>query len=213
MATCLMASPGWAQPGTTEESPEVRQLLQTLAERLAERQASSPQRKRVTQLGTMARSHIDEPQLVVRVYDLGDLFALAPSYPAEHRSDLSGPGGPVFPDTTTAQLRGTGGTGGMGMGMGGMGMGGMGGMWNVHEPTAAAASLTPSPRVLPQMFAPAGRNVTEARTSLDELIEAITSTIAPDQWDAVGGPCSIAPPDRRTPWPPTPPRRRSPSPA
>ena len=38
----------------------------------------------------------------------------------------------------------------------------------------------------------AGGSVQSPRTSMDELIEAISSTIEPTQWDSVGGPCSIA---------------------
>jgi len=69
------------------------------------------------------------------------------------------------------------------------GMGGMGGaMWSVPGQTPGAQ---PVPRhVLPQMFA--GGSAQSPRTSMDDLVNAITSTIEPTKWDEVGGPCAIA---------------------
>ena len=186
----FLGSPGWAQPSGGQVQ-QMRQQLQSLQEQLSALESGQPERPRVTQLGsTRAPVEEKEPELIVRIYDLSDLFTVAPPYPAYRSGDLRGPGPffaePFFPVRDGSEPKGGGamGMGGMGGGMGGMG----GGMYSVPAPAPGPQSR---PRdILPQMFA--GGSVQSPRTSMDDLIDAITSTIEPTQWDQVGGPAAIA---------------------
>ena len=64
-------------------------------------------------------------------------------------------------------------------------------MFNV-DPQPSPSLRTPR-HILPQMSAGSmGGFVDTPRTSIDSLIDAITTTIAPEDWDDVGGPGSIA---------------------
>jgi hypothetical protein len=66
-------------------------------------------------------------------------------------------------------------------------------MFNINQPPAMGPNL--SPQILPQMLGAEAASGTPdvARTSIDELIEAITKTISPSDWSEMGGRCSIAP--------------------
>jgi hypothetical protein len=177
---------------------EIRDQMRVLQEKLRlleDSDTSSITRQRTTQLGhTPLRE--EEPEIVVRVYDLSDLLALVASYPAMVASDLGPFDTPLFPSSEPS----LGGTGAMGMG----GMGGMGGGFfqvgaDGTKPRPHARSQepksSPEPKVYPQ-FAPskpAPGGINGGRISLDDLINAITSIIEPTQWDQVGGQCSIVP--------------------
>lgn len=197
-AVWMAALPGWAQ-GPAEEARQLRQDLERIQEKLKTLEANPSAKRRVTEL-TAPRLKLEEPQLQVRIYDVSDLFAVAPPYAAYNLSDFGGQTplvmgyppnrSPLFP-STTGSWSGTAGFGGMGMGgMGGMG-GGMGtggrgaggGMFNVYQtPPSSHSHSAP---------AQSTDGTSSARTSIDDLIDAITSTITPEQWDAVGGPASI----------------------
>jgi hypothetical protein len=201
---CLLASPSWGQT-RSEEARRLREQMESLQEKLKALEATpSATRERTTQLGR-SRIREEEPELVVRIYDLSDLLAWVNPYPATVSSDLDAAASPIFP-SATENLSGVSGM----SGMGGMG-GGMGGAFSVPSraprPAANAPSTRPSPRirndVLFQQAAggasargskpkstPSGVN--SARVDLDEIINAITSTIEPTTWDGVGGPGSIA---------------------
>jgi len=198
------ALPALAQPGDGgDDARQLKQLIKALQEKVERLDAGRPEKERVTQLGSSRlRAFPEEPRMVVQIYDLSDLFALAPPYPAMHADDLGGPRRPVFPGAAGGEYSG----GVMGMGMGGMGMGGMGGAgggagegmggvgagyFNLPGTPAAAGARVPR-QVRPQMFA-GTTDADAARTSINQLIEAITNTIAPTEWDDVGGESSIAP--------------------
>ncbi|HUT92767.1 MAG TPA: hypothetical protein VMY37_24955 [Thermoguttaceae bacterium] len=184
-AACLAVSPGRGQ-SSDEPSQDLRQLIQSLQQALGDAQQARKADDRVTELGGRPRPAPGmEPAMVVRIYDLSDLFAMAPSYPATISGDLGQPERPMFSSFTGGTLTG-GGMGGFGGGMGGMGGGG--GLFNVGE--RAAELPDKSRHVLHQLNAGTAPSV---RTSIDELIEAITSTIEPESWDDVGGSGSIAP--------------------
>jgi hypothetical protein len=181
-AIWLAPSCAWAQPGGGE-AQELRNLISALQQTLEEARGTDQADDRVTELGRPPRPVGTEPAMVVRIYDLSDLFAMAPSYPATISADLGQPERSLF--FTEGAYRGGGGFGGMGMG----GMGGMGGgFFSVDEKPAKLA--VPSRRALYQLHAGSAPSV---RTSIDDLIEAITTTIEPESWDVVGGPGSIAP--------------------
>jgi hypothetical protein len=200
----LLASPGWGQSGK-EEAENLRLQIEALQQKLKQVEAGQRQKKRVTDVGARRLPEQErQPRMVVRVYDLSDLFSLAPPYPALKVSDLAGDCLPLFPQAT-GTWTGTGPAGMSGMGMGGMGMGGIGGMgmggMGAMGGTPAKGGMfsVADPAVLPQRrptgsaSSPPPSGMPEARTSIDDLIDAITSTIAPDQWDDVGGPGSIKP--------------------
>src|SRR3569623_258007 len=75
------------------DSPEARQLraqLEELQDRLNRLQSQEGSSRNITEIGTSrGRSRVEgEPRLVVRIYDLADLYSIAPSYPARDSSDL-----------------------------------------------------------------------------------------------------------------------------
>lgn len=182
-ATCLAASPGWGQ-SEDDEKQDLRRLITALQETLKEAQNDGKSDSRVTELGGRPRpmGMPAEPVMVVRIYDLSDLFAMAPPYPATITPDLGQPDRPLFVPSPSETFTG-GGMGGFGGGMGGMG----GGFFSVEK--EAGKLPEPSRRVLHQLHA---GTVPSVRTSIDQLIEAITATIEPESWDDVGGPGSIA---------------------
>ena len=71
-----------AQSDKGADSDELRALLKALTDRVVSQEGALQERERVTQLGRSERTYQDEPVLFVRIYDLGDLFAMAPLYPA-----------------------------------------------------------------------------------------------------------------------------------
>jgi len=194
---CVVPSLGWAQP-PSDQVREIRDQMRALQEKLRvleDSDTSSITRQRTTQLGhTPLRE--EEPEIVVRVYDLSDLLALVAFYPAMVASDLGPFDTPLFPSSEPS----LGGAGAMGMG----GMGGMGGGFfqvgaDGTKPRPRARSQEPKsppepkayPPFMPSKPAPGGIN--GGRISLDDLIDAITTIIEPTQWDQVGGQCSIVP--------------------
>jgi hypothetical protein len=208
---CLIVSPSWGQT-RSEEVQRLREQMESLQEKLKTMETGGPSsatRERTTQLGR-SRIREEEPELVVRIYDLSDLLAWVNPYPATVASDIDSTASPIFP-SSTENASGASGMGGMGGGMGGMG--GMGGgMFSVPSRTPRSAGdashAKPLPRVgndvLFQRVAPgaaarasrtksAASGVNSARIDLDALIDAITSTIESSTWDGVGGPGSIAP--------------------
>ncbi len=170
------------------ESPQAREIraqLEALQLRLADLTRQDSSGRNVTEIGSSrGRSHQeDEPRLVVRIYDLSDLYSIAPRYAAHEPSDLQQGRRPIFPDVEQAVASsGAGGFGGGGMG-GAMG----GGMFSVPSTIAGPQNST-----LHQASGAMGGSVAEsARSSIDGLIDTITTTISPEDWDDVGGPASI----------------------
>lgn len=177
MALILAAAPAAAQPGSAQPAAveDLRRQIESLQQQLAKLEQVDRDDRRVTDLGGRRTRELD-PELVVRLYDLGDLFALAPSYPAREPADLGGVETPLFPSTSSGVQSG-----------GGFGGGG-GGFFRVDRPQ----TLDPStPRELHQEGSASG-GAGGPRTSIDDLVGAITRTIAPQSWDEVGGASSIA---------------------
>jgi hypothetical protein len=166
------------------DSPQARQLraqLEELQDRLNRLQSRDGADRNVTEIGlSHGRSRGDaEPRLVVRIYDLADLYSIAPSYPARDSADLRESPRFVFPDVTTA------GTAHGASAVGGMG----GGMFAVPSSIRSPEAFR---EVLPQAAGSMGGTVSDsARTSVNNLIETITSTISPGEWTDAGGPASI----------------------
>ena len=144
---------------------QLKQQIANLQQQLEVMENTPAPKRNVTQIGA-SRTRKVETGLVVRIYDLGDLFAIAPPYAAVISSDLSpGTRSSLF-DTTPL-----GNTTGMG------GFGGGGGMFSV-SPTAAALGASAAGQ-----FGTAA-TVTSSQT---ELIQVIRETISPDMWKDGGG--------------------------
>lgn len=161
----------------------IRAQLEKLQSTLREIEQKNEQRGKVTEIGSSrgrARD-IDEPRLLVKVYDLSDLFTVAPSYPAYEPTELirSGELQPVFP-----QVPGAGGGGAAAAG----GFGGGGGLFAVPNSVDRK-----QPATLHQASGASGAPASDVRTSMQSLIDTITSTIDPDGWADVGGPSTVAP--------------------
>ena len=152
-----------AQPGNSDQ---IRKQIQALEAQLQKAENS----RNVTQIGSSRRS-LRDPSLVVRIYDLGDLFAVAPPYPAELGGTLSKNPGYLFPSPTGEYS--------------GSGFGGLGGGGFFSTPADVASGLGGS------TMSQAG-SAQSVRTSQEELISTIKKTISPEMWDEAGGPATIA---------------------
>lgn len=200
---CLIVSPARSQ----SQSEQVRQLLeqmQSLQEKLKSLEASgtsSATKERTTQLGR-TRIREEEAEWVVRIYDLSDLLAPISAYPATLASDLDSAEVSLFPNTA--------GTASAPSGV--SGMGGMGGMMNLRTQMGKPEGDAPQTNSLRRpakdllfQASPAGPaarpkraktppvSIDSARIELDNLIDAIKTTIEPTSWDDTGGRGSIAP--------------------
>lgn len=184
----LLATAGIVSAQSSAEQVQaIKRQMEQLQEQLHKLEHPEKPNKGVTQIGTARKNNPRDTAMVVRLYDVSDLFATAPPYAARAFDDLGIPGGQrsLFPSAAGEQGTSSGGMGGGGFGGGG------GGFFAVTENAAKLPPATVS--VLAQKAQPAESKTPEGRTSLQNLIEAITSTIAPQSWDEVGGPGSIAP--------------------
>lgn len=182
-----------AQVPPAGRADELRAQLESLQSQLDAVERNNAQRGKVTEIGS-SRGRLrdaDEPRLILKLYDLSDLFTVAPSYPAYEPRELAGASEPrpVFPHLPSA---------GEASGMGGMGggFGGGGGFFAVPNAVRADVPATiPRDRVetLQQASGASGSPAASVRTSLEGLIDTITNTIAPDGWSDVGGPSTISP--------------------
>jgi hypothetical protein len=167
------------------ESPQARELraqLESIQLRLDQLRRQEAGGRNVAEIGSSrgrARQE-EEPQLTVRIYDLGDLYSIAPGYAAQEPADLQAMGRDIFARRETAARAADGPSA-----VGGMG----GGMFSI--PSTVKRS-NPHSDTLHQAGGAMGGTVSDsARTSVDSLVDTITATISPDQWDDVGGPASI----------------------
>jgi hypothetical protein len=148
LVTCL--SPALVHGQDKQDVDSLRNLIQSLESKLADLEARRDGDSRVTQIGGSVRAH-DPDKMIVRIYDLSDLFSVAPAYVAQRESDLSSGscGVPLFASTYARGVPAhpynmggaLGGIGGFGGGMGGLGvgMGAMGG-----SPGGGGFGATPS---------------------------------------------------------------------
>lgn len=123
----LMVLSGWALPAwgqtKSDEAEPLRQQIRNKQARGSALEKPSLDTRRVTQLGVSragGEQEGEEDRLVVRIYDLSDLFLLAPSYPATCLPGLPTQWGDrsLFPSVMGMSSK----TGVSGVGMGGMGV-------------------------------------------------------------------------------------------
>jgi hypothetical protein len=183
-------------PAVAEDTAELKALLQLVERRLAaiEGEPVATAGERVTEIGGATRRQPPVEQvskLVVRIYDLSDLFTIAPPYVAQQASDLRTPPAEttsvfqqspsVFRQNSTAVPTGA-------------GLGG--GIFSVGERDDSKSSAAIPRHVLPQ-FGGFGLVHGDAndhgvgRISFNQLIDAITGTIEPETWEASGGEATI----------------------
>jgi|GEM_PF-1272397 hypothetical protein len=171
---CLTAqSPVNAQPGP--DLNLLREQLQALQAQIDAATEQSSKRTNVTQIGG-SRQRMRDGGLVIRIYDLGDLFAVAPPYAALVEGDLTKSPRGIFSSEGSYQ-------GGRGVGGGGFGGGGVFniGPRNLRGPTNG--------QHVANQVSGGGDSI---RTSQDALIKTIKQTISPDVWDEAGGEATIA---------------------
>lgn len=165
-----VSSAASAQDGANLD--QLREQLRLLQEQIETASQAPAKRTNVTQIAG-PRARIRDGGLVIRIYDLGDLFAVAPPYAAAIEGDLSDSQRDIF----SGQGRSYSGSGGGGFG---------GGVFSLQpkklQPPGADQHVA-------NQFAGNGDSV---RTSQDALIETIKKTISPDVWDEAGGEATIA---------------------
>jgi hypothetical protein len=140
---------------------------------------------RVRAIGTQKRRAPVAPTvtpMLIRLYDVSDLFAVAPNYPA-HLPEAVVSGSQMFAQSSydAAPRRGGGGFGGdsnmSGGGMGGGGLGGGGGVFNIAPTNPTAKIKAPG---FAQKAAPSSMRA--AQVSLQQLVSTIKGTVEPEMW-------------------------------
>lgn len=159
-------------PSTTfsqDRNAEIRQQIEALQRQLdaAEQQATA--KRNVTQIGA-SRAKKQSTGMVVRIYELNDLFAVAPPYAAQVASDLGQHRLLMF--ESTDGLAGSAPRGGGG----GFGGGGFFALGTRNAVATAIASTT----------AGQAGNQASVKSSQDELVNVIKMTISPDLWASDG---------------------------
>ena len=167
----LAVSPAFAQQG--KETNAIRAQIDALQKQLQAIESKPVPQRNVTQIGA-SRLRARNPGLVVKIYDLGDLFALAPPYSARKHSDLGKDSQTLFPDAPGSTAGGFGGIGGGG---------GYFSLGPARLPASAGSALAVN-----QMSGSSAA----VSTSQAELIKTIKTTISPEIWDEQGGPATIA---------------------
>lgn len=178
LITCFGIQAAIGQEPTPQQLRRQLEELQKKLDGLANDPFES--NRRVTEIGSASRPKPREeelPRLVTRIYDLSDLFAVAPSYPARQPNLLGMDESVFFRDSDFAGRAAAGGGGmmGGGGGMGGGGFGGGGGVFSVPS------SLANQGQPLYQFGESVGSS-NGPRTSISELQDVIKSTITPDEW-------------------------------
>ena len=120
--------------------------------------------------------------LQIRLYDLSDLFAVSPNYPAVNFNEFAASQQQQYFPAITSQQRsmtsGNGGFGGGGQsgggqggGFGGSGVGGSGGVFNIPAKQFAAPLQEGS-----------NMNMQAAQVTLQQLVRTIQATVKPEMW-------------------------------
>lgn len=163
---------GQGEKGDPTEN--IRAQIEQLESQLQAIEKSKLGTRRVTTIGG-PRSHVRGRGMEIRIYDLGDLFAIAPPYPAEASSDLLVPDGyprSLFPNVLRHQQATTTGA-----------FGGGGGFFSVP---GQLRTVSPPPRNR-QTLRQFGEGSSAGQSSMDDLVNVIQTTISPELWDAEGG--------------------------
>lgn len=179
-----------AAAGEKAGEPDVDQIQRQILElqkSLEQARRLSDERSKVTRIGS-TRVRTNDPERTVRIYDLSDLFAVAPGYPARYPRGLGTTSGLVFGEgggAGSGEMTGATGFGGAG------GFGGGGGGFFQIQGDGRPESVPRNTRgnVLRQFGQSGGVGAMDhpARISVESLVTAITEVISPDSWKANGG--------------------------
>jgi hypothetical protein len=135
---------------------------------------------KVTRIGA-PRPRPREAALVLRIYDLSDLFTIAPSYHAEFPREFGQQARIVFPmpgdEERLGSAGGLGGRGVVAMGGGGGFGGGGGGLGGAAGGGSSRGDDKPP--------------VSESKVTLNDLINAIKEVVAPEAWKGKEGQATI----------------------
>lgn len=166
-----------AQPG--QPQPDLAQLQRQLAAIQAQIANSNPTQtdddpfsgSRVKNVGSQRRKRppapVDDDNMHIRLYDLSDIFAVSPHYPAVLPNEIASPQPTVF---VQSQGQMTGGSASGGFGGGGFGGAGAGGVF----------SIPPGPA--PKRQEAEMMNLEAAQVSMNQLVAAIKATVSPRKW-------------------------------
>lgn len=188
----LNGAAAYGQPGFGgggSQTARIRDQIEQLEEQLKALEKAKLGSRRVTKIGGN-RSRAFGGGTEIRIYDLGDLFAIAPPYPALQQSDLINGGfpQPMFPNMLSGQqARAQSGFGGMG-GFGGGGIGGGGGVggggfFSVRDRRTTLDSPPENRQSLHQL----GEGSSAGQSTMDDLINVIQTSISPELWNVEGG--------------------------
>jgi hypothetical protein len=147
LSVLLVPALAFAQGGRSEEAARIRDQVDTLLKKLEDVETGPSDKRRYTDIdaGESRPRNADKVE-ILRAYDLNDLFAAVPQYPAKAPADIDGSQDlTVFP-LPTAQMESVT-AGGMGGGMGGMMQVGSGQMASV---SGSQAGLRDVIRVIQQ---------------------------------------------------------------
>lgn len=167
------SSTSFAQP--TSDRQQVEQLQRQLNELQQQLQTLQPPagvehlfgNPRVKAIGTQRPQRPVEPivddLIQIRLYDLSDIFAVSPHYPAVMPNEID-PTRAVFPVASEQRMRNS--------GMGGN-AGGGGGVFNYPPKMLAKTPFAQEAETM---------NLSAAQISMKQLVEAIQATVAPEEW-------------------------------
>lgn len=177
----------WAQ--TPDDAKQLQSNIQEMQKRLdAIRKAEEDADTRTRRIGKSKAPHREDSgsEMVVRIYDISDLFTPSPAYRGEELDPWTGKRTLAFPapemGSQSSPLGGMG--GGMDGGMGGMGGGG--GFFSIPDSDSRSGDI------LAQSRADDTGALGSARTTLGSLIDTIQEIIQPDSWEESGGPGRIS---------------------
>ena len=95
LAVFALSSSVFAQPRS--DVKQIRAQIEALQKQLEALESQSISKRNATQIDCGSRSRLRNPELIVKIYDLGDLFALAPPSAAMRQGDLSKSSDSLFP--------------------------------------------------------------------------------------------------------------------
>ncbi len=163
--TSCFISHALAQPGGNDLKLLKAQMdrLQSQIQQLENDEQDPFGGDRVKSVGTQRKKvkpvPVYDDSLHIRLYDLSDIFSVAPHYPAAMPSDITGEARKVFANATGNLVGGS--------GMGGGGFGG-GGVFNFSpKPAGQDAEMM---------------NLQAAQVSMMQLVDAIKETVEPEEW-------------------------------
>jgi hypothetical protein len=125
----------------TAKADALREQIEALQQHLQDLERGPESKRRISEIDPGNPQARDEAKVeILRAYDLNDLFAPLPQYPARHPGDLDGASAELF--SADAQSQGET-LQGMGGGMGGMGGGmGGGGFYQVSSSPTSGSSIS-----------------------------------------------------------------------